>query len=119
MIISYDFNHPTDTFANGGTGGTLAATATRVNAAGNPAKYRGIYFNGTDAGYLSVADFTLYHTFAVHAWVLLKDVGATEKTLFSKDRAFPSASVRNFLDLTVNASKKMEAKLSIDRATYT
>jgi hypothetical protein len=116
-ILSYDFNIPSETFANVGEGGAITATATIVSAAGNPAKNRGIYFDGASDGFVRLGEFTLHHTFAVHAWVLAKSVAA-EMTVLSKDRAFPSAGVRNFLDLVV-ATKKIEARLSTDIAPYT
>ena len=119
MIISYDFNVPSSTFANSGSGGTLSATSTIVNASGNPAKNRGVYFEGTDDGYLSIPAFTLNHTMSLHAWILLKTIG-TRKTIFSKDRDdFDPADDRWCLGAYVNASDKLEVDLGLDRTPYT
>ena len=55
---------------------------TLADPAGYPAKYRGIYFDGTNDGRVELPSFTLYHSFHLQAWIMNTDGG----TIFSRDR---------------------------------
>jgi hypothetical protein len=122
LTVSYDFNKPTTTWANTGNGGTgLSTTSTVVLAAGNPAKSRGIYFDGTNDGYVQIPGLLLSHSFSVHAWVFIKESPITsDLTLFSKDRgdaAFTPSTNRYQLRLSIDGAggtDKMTAELAQD-----
>ena len=63
MIVSYNFNKPTNDFTNNGTAGAVTLTVTTANPSGFPAKYRSLYFDGTLDGHLEIGSMVLYHTF--------------------------------------------------------
>jgi hypothetical protein len=106
MALSYAFNVPALTFANSGHAGTLDITSTVDAPAGNPAKNRGLYFNGSNDGFVEIPGLLLSHTFSVHAWVKIATLG--DLTLLSKDRAdFDPATDAQHLRLSINASGEL------------
>jgi hypothetical protein len=108
--MSYDFNIPSNSFAGiGSVGSTLISTID--NSAGHPAKNRGVYFNGTDNGFIEIPSFTLYHTFSIHAWVIVAG-GNGDRTIFSKDRNSFANTDENCLIVGIDTS----GKLAIDIA---
>jgi hypothetical protein len=126
LAVSYAFNIPSTTFANTGSGGSgLDVTATVAAPAGNPAKNRGVYFDGSSHGFVEIGGLLLAHTFAFHSWVFVKETPyATDLTLFSKDRDdFVPATDRFQLRLSVDGKDnagKMKAGLAqdIDASNY-
>ena len=61
-LINLKFNAPSSAFTNTGA---IAATVslTSDSGSGYPAKYRGIYFNGSNAGRIELPSYMLYHSF--------------------------------------------------------
>ena len=57
-------------------------TVTTSDPSGYPAKYRGLYFDGTHTAFIPLPAFTLYHTCSFHFWIIPMGDGV----LFSKDR---------------------------------
>ena len=83
-VISYNFDLPLESIANEGSAGTLFdVTPTRVNAAGHPAKGRGLYFDGTSNGYVSIAGLDLSPLFSLHTWLLISATTGNPQTIFS------------------------------------
>ena len=122
LALSYSFNHPRNAFTNAGSASGFDVTSVVVAPAGNPAKNRGIYFDGTNDGHIPINGLLLSHTFSFHSWVLIKSLTA-EITMFSKDRNdFTPATDRQQLRLSVDgsATQKMTAQLSqdIDPSNY-
>ena len=70
---------------NSGSASGFTLTPTRVNPAGHPAKDRGIYFDGSSDGFITIPALRLPHTFAVHAWVMIEQTGI-DGVIFGKDR---------------------------------
>jgi hypothetical protein len=87
LVVEYDFNIPMTTFANKSVIGiTKAATTTLDGVSGHPARSRGVYFNGTNKGFIKIdGGVQKSHTFAIHAWVMPKDL-TNEIVIFSTDR---------------------------------
>ena len=68
MIHSYNFNTPTFIFTNNGSeGGTI--TVDTADPSGFPAKYRGLYFDGTNDGRIEMTSLVLYHSFTIQGWI--------------------------------------------------
>jgi hypothetical protein len=116
-ILSYNFNVPKSPITNDGTATGFALTPVIDGSSGHPAKDRGIYFDSASNGYIIISGLFLNHTFAVHSWVLMK-ANTVVMTIFSKDRNVFTASDKNLLNLIVNASNKMEAKLATDTTPF-
>ena len=112
-IITFNFNKPTQDFTNAGVLTTaFDVSVTFAAPSGSPAKNRGLYFDGTNDGFIPLAPFTLNHTFSIHAWALVKAVGS-DMTLFSK--MHPDATDdRQKVRVGVNASSNMESMIAQD-----
>ena len=73
----------TDQVTNSGViGGDI--TVTTSDPSGFPAKYRGIYFDGTNGSFIALPAFTFNHTCSLHFWIMTQIVG--NRTIFWKDR---------------------------------
>ena len=71
----------TDQIPNSGViGGDI--TVTTSSPSGFPAKYRGLYFDGSNTAYIPLSSFTLYHTCSFHFWL----IPISDGVVFSKDR---------------------------------
>ena len=100
LVLSYDFNKPFKTFSNDVSGVPLDITPTVDGPSGRPAKNRGIYFDGTNNGYIEIPGLLLNHSFSFHAWVVF--FAGSDITLFSKDRNdFDPATDKQQLELTL------------------
>ena len=107
LALSVNFNIPNDTFTNSGSSsGTLASLTTTIDSgsgAGHPAKYRGLYFDGANNGYIELPDFRLNHSFSVHSWVLVKVLG--DLTVYSRDRDdFSNGTSHQHLRLSIGGT---------------
>ena len=76
QVLGYDFTKAFGTFTS--TALAFDATVTVANTSGLPASYRGIHFNGTDDGFISIADATgnfivLNPSFSLHTWAYAFD----------------------------------------------
>jgi hypothetical protein len=83
LIFSVNFNAPLTTYSNNAfTGNAFDVTPTRVNPSAAPAKDRGLYWDGTEEGYVEIPSLLLHNSFSIHSWVLIKD-GTVTCTLFT------------------------------------
>ena len=76
------FDEPvTDQVTNRGViGGDVSVTTS--DPSGFPAKYRGLYFDGSNTAFIPLPGFALYHTCSFHFWIIPIGNGV----VFSKDR---------------------------------
>jgi hypothetical protein len=77
-----------------------------------PAKNRGLYFDGSSDGYLTIPSVLLYHTFSIHAWVMTKADPGAEQTIFSKSR--PAALDKPLVRCGIDADYKVVASIGQD-----
>ncbi|MEE4246955.1 MAG: hypothetical protein V2I33_16200 [Kangiellaceae bacterium] len=81
LIISYNFNVPSNSYINGGSeGSTYDIISVMDGTSGYPAKNRGIHFKGvpetgtgSEDGYILMPNFMLDHYFSIHTWILTFD----------------------------------------------
>ena len=119
-----DFNIPNDTFVNSGSSsGAIADVTTIIGGAGagSPAKYRGLWFDGSNNGLVDVSALILNHSFAVHSWVL--QASADAMTIYSRDRDdFATATSHQHLKLSIggagNDKMVVDIAQDIDSANY-
>ena len=109
LVLSYMFNAPLTSYENTGSAGvSYNVTPTRSNPSAHPAKDRGLYWDGTNQGYIEIPSLLLPHSFSVHTWVLMKG-NYSDMTIFAKDRQYT-----HLLDCVVDASNSPKAELSLD-----
>lgn len=95
LVMSYNFNIPSQAF-NNGTGLDQSLNLVKdtnvvsTTGSGYPAKNRGLSFDGSGDAYVVFPKFIIHHTFSIHFWALPKTTAAAGKlnTILSKDRAY-------------------------------
>ena len=102
--LSLEFNFPTDSFPNTGSGSAdLSGIQIGLDSSGSgwPSKNRGVYLNGTNVGTIDVSAIKMNHTFSIHTWIFKQSTDAM--TVYSRDRN----------DFATSATSHQHLKLSI------
>jgi hypothetical protein len=77
---------------------------------------RGLYFDGTNNGYIDVSTLILNHSFSVHSWIHAKTLSG-DMTIYSRDRDIftPTTDKRQHLRLSLGgaaATNKLRAQIA-------